>query len=361
LPSSPSPSPSPSKPPSLVKRPKISDLGASVLKGAKDWAVSLPSTRRQAFFDWLRRHKKALLTGLIISATVSGNYYYTHLQTTPITKRSRFIALTKDQFAKVCQTELDQIREKYRGSIVPVNDPRTKRVVYILSRVVSRNRSIPEVNRLWNVAVIESEEKHAKSISTGYIFISTGLIGYVTNDDQLGILLSHEMAHALLQHDLEKISWAMLMQTLWQGVTNVLLSFTPTDLAHKVVDATRDKILDVIANLPYGRLLEREADQLGLQLAARACFDPREAYSYWSGFTPNPSSLDMNPILAKWIYHHPNYGDRSERLEKLMEEMCEIRSKAGCPSLTKCDPCALLEMKRRLGHMDEAMKEGCPL
>jgi len=310
----------------------------------------------------LGRHKKKLATGVLLTSFISAKYYYSHLQLTPITNRSRFIALTKEQFVVVCRKELQQIKKKYKNSVLPVNDPRTKRVVQVLSRLVNRNQSIPEVRKSWQVAVIESEEKHAKSISTGYIFISTGLLNFVTNDDQLGILLSHEMAHAILQHDLEKISWVMLMHTLFQGFTQVLIQLSPVDFLDKILDNTREKILDIIANLPYGRLIEREADDLGLQLAARACFDPREAYSYWAGFTPNPSSLEMNQLLAKWIYHHPNYGDRAERIESLMEKMCEIRTQAGCPPMTECDPCALLEIKRRLGHIDEAMvKERCPL
>ena len=75
----------------------------------RNWWRALPHNKRQHFYQSLRRHKYKILATLLGLTGICSVYYYSHLQTTPITNRRRFIAFTDSQFKKIAATEYEKV------------------------------------------------------------------------------------------------------------------------------------------------------------------------------------------------------------------------------------------------------------
>ncbi len=127
----------------------------------------------------------------------------------------------------------------------------------------------------WEVNVISSKDINAWCMPGGKIAVYTGLIERLqATDDELAAVMGHEIAHALREHGRERAS-----QAAGQGlVIGVLAAVTGApagagDLAQMILDYT--------FNLPNSRTHEIEADRIGVELAARAGFDPRASISLW--------------------------------------------------------------------------------
>jgi metalloendopeptidase OMA1, mitochondrial len=75
-------------------------------------------------------------------------------------------------------------------------------------------------------------------------------------------------------------------------------------------------------HLPYSRLLETEADQVGLQLSAKACFDVRESVSFWQRMNlVSEYEGDVTAQVPEFLSTHPTHESRAQQLEKSIPEV----------------------------------------
>ena len=161
----------------------------------------------------------------------------------------------------------------------------------------------------WNVHVISSKEINAWCMPGGKIAVYTGLIDTLhVSDDELAAVMGHEIAHALREHGRERASQAMAQGMLINVVgTAAGLSGLTQDLSKYVLDLT--------FNLPNSRQDETEADRIGVELAARAGYDPRAAISLWQKMEKNsgggsPQFLSTHPANQTRIADLRVYSDR---------------------------------------------------
>ncbi len=152
----------------------------------------------------------------------------------------------------------------------------------------------------WETNVISSKEVNAWVMPGGKIAVYTGLIERLQpTDDELAAVMGHEIAHALREHGRERVSQAQA-QGLVIGVLGAVagVSRGGMDLTALVVDLTLNK--------PNSREHETEADRIGVELAARAGFDPRGAISLWEkmgklGGGAPPEFLSTHPSPSSRI------------------------------------------------------------
>ena len=149
----------------------------------------------------------------------------------------------------------------------------------------------------WEINVINSPDVNAWCMPGGKIAVYTGLIQKLgATDDELAAVMGHEIAHALREHARERASQQINAGIAATGV-GIALGGSPgtMDMASMVANLTY--------NLPNSRLHETESDRIGVELAARAGFDPRAAVSLWQ---------KMQKVSGggppQWLSSHPS-GD----------------------------------------------------
>jgi predicted Zn-dependent protease len=127
----------------------------------------------------------------------------------------------------------------------------------------------------WEVHVITSDQLNAWCMPGGKMAVYTGLIQKLKlSDDEIAAIMGHEMAHALREHGRERVS--QQMATAYAvGIASAALGLGQggAQLA--------DMVAQVTFTLPNSRLHEQEADRIGVELAARAGYDPRAAVALW--------------------------------------------------------------------------------
>jgi Zn-dependent protease with chaperone function len=146
----------------------------------------------------------------------------------------------------------------------------------------------------WEVNVIASKEINAWCMPGGKMAVYSGIVERLKlTDDELAAIMGHEMAHALREHGRERASQA-LAQSLGLAVLGAALGLNEASLDLVGV------ITDVTISLPNSREHEREADRIGVELAARAGYDPRAAVTLWqkmsgAGGGQPPQFLSTHP------------------------------------------------------------------
>lgn len=126
----------------------------------------------------------------------------------------------------------------------------------------------------WETNLFQSDEVNAFCMAGGKIGVYSGLIDKVkVTDDELAAVMGHEIAHALREHVREQVSRQEALR--WVGV----LASVAT--GSQIVGDLSDTVTNVTLTLPKSREAEREADVIGVELAARAGYDPRAAISLW--------------------------------------------------------------------------------
>lgn len=192
-----------------------------------------------------------------------------------------FYAKEKDKYAKV--------------GALNANAQQTARVKTIVNDLIEQAGAFrPDTrNWKWEVSVISSKEVNAYCAAGGKMAIYTGLLdGLKLNDSEVAAVMGHEIAHALREHTREAMSEAVAQQV---GVS-VLASLAGFG---DVGTSLLSQATQVAVGLPFSRAKEREADRIGLELMARAGYDPHNAVTLWrkmmSGSGSPPELLSTHP------------------------------------------------------------------
>jgi len=161
----------------------------------------------------------------------------------------------------------------------------------------------------WEVNLISSKELNAWVMPGGKIAFYTGLIERLKlTDDEIAAIMGHEIAHALREHGRERASQAMA-----QGIALSIIGAV-AGVSRSGMDLTQ-LVLNVTLNLPNSREHETEADRIGVELAARAGYDPRAAVNVWEKMAraadgQPPEILSTHPAPATRIADLKVYAAR---------------------------------------------------
>lgn len=162
-------------------------------------------------------------------------------------------------------------------------------------------------NWKWETHVFQSDEVNAFCMAGGKIGIYSGLITRLQlTDDELAAVMGHEIAHALREHVREQVSAQQAARVPGMVLAIVTGNQALADLG--------DMVTGVTLTLPKSREAEREADVIGVELAARAGYDPRAAISLWQ---------KMNRLGGgrppEFLSTHPNPQSRQQELENITQ------------------------------------------
>jgi len=214
-------------------------------------------------------------------------------------------------------------KEAYIQTLKPLDDKgkvdnnpqATRRVKLITGRLIAQ--AIEEYPHTrdwkWQVKVIDDPEMvNAWCMAGGKMAIYTGLLNKVKpTDDELAQVMGHEISHALANHTAEKMSVSMASQ-----IGMVTLAILVND-KHRGLALTGAALAATMAiQLPNSRTAESEADRMGIELAAKAGYNPNAAATLWQKMAKVDKS---NP--PEFLSTHPAPGNRQKTLQKLAIQM----------------------------------------
>lgn len=320
----------------------------------RKWWRELPSNKRQLVMKWFIRHKWKFSIALISLIVLFNIYYYSHIEKTPITNRKRFIAFNPKQMKDINNYEFETKLELFKDKLLPNSHPISKRVAKVATQLLNGNNDLPQIHdQEWSVSVIDEDIKNAFVLPSGQIFVFTGMLSLCENDQQLGVILGHEMAHSVLAHSAELLSHSHLIDLAFICILSIVWTLMPTDLTATIISVISRFVTTLIVDTPYSRMLETEADIVGLELAAKACFDVRESSAFWhkmsiiSNVENTPLSMDKITVQTEFLSTHPSHEKRYNYLDSLMDEAIKIRNDCKCPPLPKFDPRINVELMKK--------------
>ena len=216
-------------------------------------------------------------------------------------QRSQLMLISSDainaQAAKGFQQLTADARSKKKLNTDAALTQRVRRIGYDLIAHVDVFR--PDArNWAWEINVFDSDDINAFCAPGGKIGVYTGIIQKLRlSDDELAAVMGHEMAHALREHSREQAS----QKTISSLITSTIAA------AAGVPGELMDAGSQMLVHLPNSRAMELESDVIGLELMARAGYDPRNASSIWkkmqqvNGTSKGPAFLSTHPAGADRI------------------------------------------------------------
>ncbi len=217
--------------------------------------------------------------------------------------------------------EFDQIVHgaEHSNRLYADTDARVRRVRAIVDKLIpySLKWNDRAKNWKWDVAVLRSPDIRMYCLPGGKIVIYSGLLDRVRlNDNELGMLIGHEIAHALREHARERLGEQQAAQF---GTGSIPQLFGLADLGVAPLG-----IGSQLLEMKYERTDETEADVIGSDIASRAGYDPRAAITLWDKLAvATRSNRDQG-----FIYVHPYTPARRQDIMKRLVDMLPLYAKA---------------------------------
>ena len=241
----------------------------------------------------------------------------TGCQTNPVSGRSQLVLVSEEQAqASSAQAYAQTVNEAQKKGKLSTDAALNARVKRITDRLITQAGTMypPSRSWKWSVAVIDEPTLNAWCMPGGKMAIYTGIITKLKlTDDEIAQVMGHEISHALLGHGRERMSRAMATQGGLQ-IGSILAGVDLTVLA---------PVADIALTLPNSRESESEADRYGIELAARAGYDPHAAISLWEKMSQ--ASGNGPP---QFLSTHPAPSNRIQALNALVPKMMPIYEKA---------------------------------
>jgi predicted Zn-dependent protease len=239
-------------------------------------------------------------------------------QTNPISGRKQLVLVSEEQAQQASAQSYAQTlgTARQKGNL-DTNAVLTQRVKRITDRLIVQagNMSPASRNWQWSVAVINEPTLNAWCMPGGKMAIYSGIIQTLNlSDDEIAEIMGHEISHALLGHGRERMSRAMATEASLK-LGSVLAGTDLTVLA---------PVADIALTLPNSRESESEADRYGIELAARAGYDPHAAVKLWEKM----SQANQGSQTPQFLSTHPAPANRIEALTALVPKMMPLYEQA---------------------------------
>ena len=266
----------------------------------------------RAFTIFLTAGAVALAAGCQTVETTKGG-------TVGVDRQQRMAVSSEEVNAGAQKAYAQMMAEAQKKNALDRDAAQVQRVKNIVSRLVPQTATFrPDAAKWpWEVHVVSLDDVNAWCMPAGKMAVYTGLINKLQpSDDELAAVMGHEIAHALREHSREQISQQMGTQAAI-GIAGAL--FGVGELGQGI----GNMVADVTLNKPKSRTHETEADRIGVELAARAGYDPHAAVSLWEKMVKLGGSQP-----PQWLSTHPSNESRIADLKTYSERVMPLYQSA---------------------------------
>jgi predicted Zn-dependent protease len=271
--------------------------------------------------EGMRRWIIASLAGLAIAASATATAQPTKDDGEGVKVRKASLMRNLVSAAKLEQVavqQYDQLRAQAvsRSSLLPADDAIAKRVLAITQDLMpyTHKWNSRAKDWKWEVIVVKTPAINALCMPGGKIAVFTGLLDTLKlSDDELAMVLGHEMAHALREHARTRAAKVTL--------TNVGTLAIGLVIGGNMGELARQG--GGLLALKFNRDDERDADLIGMELAARAGYDPQSGITLWQKMGQVAKGAP-----PPWLSTHPSGEDRLRRIRTALPQVSGLYEKA---------------------------------
>ncbi len=188
------------------------------------------------------------------------------------------------------------------------------RIARVITDYYTQKGQANELNGYkWEFNLIDNKEVNAWAMPGGKVVVYTGLLNYTQNEAALAVVMGHEITHAVAHHGNERMSQGALAQGL-EIIGNLATANNPK--YNSLFTSVFAPTAQIAVLLPNSRNQELEADKFGLNFAAMAGYNPREAIPFWQRMAAAANGQKPPEFLST----HPSDQNRIAKLESYMPE-----------------------------------------
>jgi predicted Zn-dependent protease len=266
---------------------------------------------------------------LIAFAAYAGYYYLSNRSIDPITGETVLIdkSLSIEQEEALGLQAYEEILSQERA--IDPDSQVARQIRGIADRLIAKiepvEAALAAENNLqaqhlsrgfeWDVSVIDSPQVNAFCLPGGKMAVYTGLVPVAKNADAMAVVMGHEISHALLRHGAQRMARKQL-----ESIGQMAGAASGMD------QSTMQSVFAAYgytSQLPYARGHETQADEIGLMLAAAACFNPEEAVALWERM----EQAKNGQAPPEFASTHPSSATRIENLQRLMPKAMQYRAR----------------------------------
>ncbi len=272
-------------------------------------------------------HGRRLFTGLLLAGGAAASVPSWAREGVDI-QPGRNSQLTKlvpaEQIENAATQQYMQLQQEAssKNALAPANHPQSIRLRAISERLIPYTYEWNKRARdwKWEVSLIGSKQVNAFCMPGGKIAFYTGILQQLQlSDDEVAMIMGHEMAHALREHARERMGKQMATQGAI-GLGAALLGLG--DLGRSVADMGGQ-----LLTLKFSRDDESEADLVGMELAARAGYNPAAGVTLWQKM--QEASKGAPP---QFLSTHPSSGTRIQEIEASLPKVEGLYARAAKPT-----------------------------
>ena len=262
----------------------------------------------------MNRVRSIRMVQVLLTLAITGLFAWS-CSTVPITGRKQLNLVPEDQVIAMAASQYDTVLMTHKLSTDKEQTAMIKRCGARIQKAVetyfqSKGQMAQLAGYEWEFNLIESKELNAWCMPGGKVVVYTGILPVTGDENGLAVVRGHEIAHALREHARERIAKTELTRL----GASLLSEFVGGGKYSGVFSAGGQ-----LMTLKFSRDDETEADSVGLELAARAGYDPRAGISLWKKMT---SANKGAP--PQWLSTHPSGKNRIEEIERHLPEVMPI-------------------------------------
>ena len=267
---------------------------------------------------------KSFLTMRILHLTslLLAFFFLAGCSSVPLTGRKQVLLVSDND---VLASSLTQYNDYMKTAKKSTNTKETDMVVRVGKKIAAATEAYLEANGMasevknfsWEFNLVQDAQVNAFCMPGGKIVVCEGLMNIVSSDDELAVVLGHEVAHAVAKHSNERMSQQVMAQ---YGAA--ILGAVVSDKSAAIQNAAQT-VYGIGAQygvmLPFSRKHESEADYMGLVFMTMAGYNPDVAVGFWEKM-----SAGSNGSVPEFMSTHPSDATRIADIEK---ELPAIKAK----------------------------------
>ena len=259
------------------------------------------------------------IAGLLVSALL----LLSGCGSVPVTGRKQMLLVSDSE---VLASSLTQYSEYMKSAPASTNAKGKAMVTRVGKKIAAATEAYLKANGManevknfsWEFNLVKDKQVNAFCMPGGKIVVYEGLLNLVSSDDELAVVVGHEVAHAVAKHSNERISQQLLAQYGAQILGKALSEKSAT--IQKIGNSVYGLGAQYGVTLPFSRKHESEADYMGLIFMTMAGYNPEVAVTFWQKMSANGGAA-----VPEFMSTHPSDATRISDIKKFLPELNKYR------------------------------------